>query len=55
MDIHDGNTFYKDGKYYYFGASYGTCKEPAGPTGCAGKITNKIQKNYFLISFLCLL
>ncbi len=36
MDIHDGNTFYNpdDGLYYYFGASYGDCKEPSGNTGC---------------------
>jgi len=36
MDIHDGNTMLIDGLYYYYGASYGDCKEPAGDTGCAG-------------------
>eukprot|EP01114_Cavostelium_apophysatum_P023183 TRINITY_DN8657_c0_g1_i1.p2 TRINITY_DN8657_c0_g1~~TRINITY_DN8657_c0_g1_i1.p2 ORF type:complete len:321 (-),score=32.44 TRINITY_DN8657_c0_g1_i1:47-1009(-) len=35
MDIHDGNTFLLNGTYYYYGASYGDCKEPAGPSGCA--------------------
>lgn len=29
MDIHDGNTLLlDDGLYYYYGASYGLCKEP---------------------------
>eukprot|EP01116_Phalansterium_solitarium_P010020 TRINITY_DN24401_c0_g1_i1.p1 TRINITY_DN24401_c0_g1~~TRINITY_DN24401_c0_g1_i1.p1 ORF type:complete len:347 (-),score=107.94 TRINITY_DN24401_c0_g1_i1:115-1155(-) len=35
MDIHDGNTLLINGTYYYYGASYGLCKEPAGPNGCA--------------------
>lgn len=35
IDAHDGITFGHDGLYYYYGASYGTCKEPAGPSGCA--------------------
>ncbi|CAF0842463.1 unnamed protein product [Adineta ricciae] len=34
MDIHDGNMLLYDGLYYYYGASYGLCKEPPGPTGC---------------------
>jgi len=36
MDIHDGNTLLlDDGLYYYYGASYGLCKEPSGSNGCA--------------------
>jgi len=35
MDVHDGNTFYMDGQYWYFGASYGLCREPSGPSGCS--------------------
>lgn len=35
MDIHDGNTVLQDGVYYYYGASYGSCKEPSGSNGCA--------------------
>eukprot|EP01089_Gocevia_fonbrunei_P020830 TRINITY_DN7846_c0_g1_i1.p1 TRINITY_DN7846_c0_g1~~TRINITY_DN7846_c0_g1_i1.p1 ORF type:complete len:312 (-),score=46.73 TRINITY_DN7846_c0_g1_i1:6-941(-) len=35
MDIHDGNTFYWKGIYYYYGASYGLCEEPSGQNGCA--------------------
>ncbi|UJR09258.1 hypothetical protein I4U23_013504 [Adineta vaga] len=34
MDIHDGNMVLYDGLYYYYGASYGLCKEPPGPSGC---------------------
>ena len=34
MDVHDGNVFLHDGLYYYYGASYGLCKEPSGPSGC---------------------
>jgi beta-xylosidase len=35
MDAHDGNAYlHDDGLYYYFSASYGSCKEPPGPTGC---------------------
>ena len=34
IDAHDGNVFYYDGLYYYYGASYGLCKEPPGPSGC---------------------
>jgi hypothetical protein len=36
MDIHDGTLMYFEGLYYYFGASYGFCKEPPGDSGCAG-------------------
>lgn len=36
MDIHDGNTFKLGDTYYYYGASYGMCQEPAGDSGCAG-------------------
>lgn len=35
MDIHDGNTLYLDGTYYYYGASYGLCHEFDGDNGCA--------------------
>jgi hypothetical protein len=35
MDIHDGNTLYVDGVFYYYGAEYGLCEEPAGSNGCA--------------------
>eukprot|EP01113_Clastostelium_recurvatum_P002942 TRINITY_DN1126_c0_g1_i2.p1 TRINITY_DN1126_c0_g1~~TRINITY_DN1126_c0_g1_i2.p1 ORF type:complete len:356 (+),score=73.77 TRINITY_DN1126_c0_g1_i2:41-1108(+) len=35
MDVHDGNTFYLNGLYYYYGASYGLCKEPSGGNGCS--------------------
>jgi len=35
MDIHDGNVLIIGGVYYWYGASYGNCKEPAGPNGCA--------------------
>jgi len=36
MDIHDGNTLLlSDGLYYYYGASYGSCQEPQGDSGCA--------------------
>jgi beta-xylosidase len=35
MDAHDGNVLLYDGLYYYFGPSYGLCKEPPGPSGCA--------------------
>ncbi|CAF1299277.1 unnamed protein product [Rotaria magnacalcarata] len=34
MDAHDGNVFLHEGLYYYYGASYGLCKEPPGPSGC---------------------
>ena len=34
IDAHDGNVFLYDGLYYYYGASYGLCKEPPGPSGC---------------------
>jgi hypothetical protein len=36
MDIHDGTLLLHEHLYYYFGASYGLCKEPPGETGCAG-------------------
>lgn len=36
MDIHDGNFVFLNNTYYYFGAAYGTCLEPAGDSGCAG-------------------
>jgi sucrose-6-phosphate hydrolase SacC (GH32 family) len=35
MDIHDGNVLIIDNVYYWYGASYGNCKEPAGSNGCA--------------------
>jgi hypothetical protein len=35
MDIHDGTLTYFAGLYYYYGASYGLCKEPAGDSGCS--------------------
>jgi len=35
IDAHDGNIVYYDGLYYFFGPSYGLCKEPAGPSGCS--------------------
>lgn len=35
MDAHDGSIFLYDDLYYYFGASYGLCKEPPGPSGCS--------------------
>ena len=35
LDAHDGNIVYYDGLYYFFGPSYGLCREPAGPSGCA--------------------
>ena len=35
MDIHDGNTVLVDGVYYYYGASYGLCRESSGSSGCA--------------------
>ena len=35
MDIHDGTLTYFAGQYYYFGASYGLCKEPPGESGCS--------------------
>ncbi|CAF0873651.1 unnamed protein product [Adineta ricciae] len=34
LDAHDGNVFLYAGLYYYYGASYGLCKEPPGPSGC---------------------
>jgi beta-xylosidase len=34
LDAHDGSVFLYDDLYYYFGPSYGLCKEPPGPTGC---------------------
>jgi beta-xylosidase len=34
IDAHDGNVFLYDGLYYYYGASYGLCQEPPGPSGC---------------------
>jgi beta-xylosidase len=34
MDAHEGSILLYDGLYYYFGASYGPCKEPPGPSGC---------------------
>jgi len=37
VDVHDGNTVSYNGEYYYFGAAYGSCKEPDGPNGCAGE------------------
>jgi len=36
MDIHDGNTLLLKDGYYYYGASYGLCQEPAGDSGCSG-------------------
>jgi len=36
MDAHDSKVVLKDGTYYWFAASYGDCKEPAGSSGCAG-------------------
>ncbi|CAF3346585.1 unnamed protein product [Rotaria socialis] len=35
MDAHDGSIFLYDGLYYYYGASYGLCTEPPGPSGCS--------------------
>jgi beta-xylosidase len=35
MDAHDGKVFLYDGLYYFYGPSYGLCKEPPGPSGCA--------------------
>ncbi|CAF1492715.1 unnamed protein product [Rotaria magnacalcarata] len=35
MDAHDGSIFLYDGLYYYYGASYGLCIEPPGPSGCS--------------------
>jgi len=34
MDIHDGKVVAVDGIYYYFGGSYGFCREPDGDSGC---------------------
>ncbi len=34
LDAHDGSVFLNDGLYYYYGPSYGLCKEPPGPSGC---------------------
>jgi len=34
IDAHDGNILYNQNKYYWYAASYGTCKEPSGDTGC---------------------
>lgn len=38
LDAHDGNVFYDavSGQYVWIAASYGSCKEPAGNTGCSG-------------------
>jgi len=36
LDAHDGKVFLYDGLYYFFGPSYGLCKEPAGTSGCTG-------------------
>ena len=38
MDAHDGNVFYDPASklYHWVAASYGTCKEPAGTSGCSG-------------------
>jgi beta-xylosidase len=36
IDAHDGKVFSYDGLYYFFGPSYGLCKEPAGDSGCTG-------------------
>ncbi len=36
MDAHDSKFVHVDGVYYWFAASYGKCKEPAGNSGCAG-------------------
>ena len=35
LDAHDGKVFLYDGLYYFYGPSYGSCKESPGPTGCA--------------------
>jgi len=35
MDIHDGDTLKVGPTYFYYGAQYGSCKEPAGENGCA--------------------
>ena len=35
IDAHDGNVLLYDGLYYYYGPSYGLCKEPPGPSGCS--------------------
>jgi hypothetical protein len=36
MDVHDGTIQHWNGQYYYYGASYGLCKEPANTqNGCA--------------------
>ena len=35
LDIHDGDTLYHDGVYYYYGSAYGLCHEFDGPNGCA--------------------
>ncbi len=34
LDAHDGSVFLYDDLYYYYGPSYGLCKEPPGPSGC---------------------
>jgi hypothetical protein len=36
LDAHDGNLFLYDGLYYYYGANYGLCREPPGPSGGCG-------------------
>lgn len=36
LDVHDGKVFLHDGLYYFFGPSYGLCKEPSGSSGCDG-------------------
>ncbi len=36
LDAHDGKVLFKDGVYYWYAASYGTCQEPAGSSGCSG-------------------
>lgn len=36
LDIHDGTTLRVGERFFWFGASYGGCVEPAGPNGCAG-------------------
>jgi hypothetical protein len=36
MDAHDGKIIMKDGLYWWYAASYGMCKEPAGNSGCSG-------------------
>jgi hypothetical protein len=36
VDAHDGKVLYQNGVYYWYAASYGNCREPAGDSGCSG-------------------